>query len=187
MAVVFAFDGDEKGIFLSMRGKNYASTFGNLLVWIWYNAQHIVEIVEDGMSRVINPDGVGKERTRLSRATVLALRELMRQAKPDETSRDLAAFIALTLEAIAGTIDQSVTAWEKKGYWLKADRFRLEWDWSARLSQQMRKAVGENDWATIAVTAAQVGGKLAAVKLPERHRLGEPWVGAYRQMIGPKN
>ncbi len=135
------------------------------------------------MGRVINPDGVGKERTRLTRATVLALRELMRQEKPDDTSRDLAAFVALSLEAIAETIDISVTAWEKKGYWLKADRFRLEWDWSALLGQKMRLAVGEDDWATIAVTAAQVGGKLSTVKVPERHRLGEPWVGAYRHLM----
>lgn len=135
------------------------------------------------MGRVINPDGAGKERTRLTRATVLALRELMKQSKPDDTSRDLAAFIALSLEAISETIESSVTAWEKKGYWLKADRFRMEWDWSARLGQQMRKAIRDEDWATVAMTAAQVGGKLAAVKLPERHRLGEPWVGAYRHMV----
>ena len=135
------------------------------------------------MGRVINPDGAGKERARLTRATVLALRELMKQSKPDDTSRDLAAFIALSLEAIAERIESSVTAWEKKGYWLKADRFRMEWDWSARLGQQMRKATRDEDWATVAMTAAQVGGELAAVKLPERHRLGEPWVGAYRHMV----
>ncbi len=134
------------------------------------------------MGRVINPDGSGKERTRLTKATVLALRELMRQTRPDETSRDLAAFIALALLEIANTIDQSVTAWEKKGYWLKADRFRMEWDWSASLGEKMKKAVLADDWASIALISAQVGSKLSSVKLPERHRLGQPWVGAYRQL-----
>jgi hypothetical protein len=138
------------------------------------------------MGRVINPDSAGKERTRLTKATVLALRELMRQTQPDETSRDLAAFIALALLIISDTIESSVTAWEKKGYWLKADRFRMEWDWSARLGEQMRKAVLADDWATIATTSAQVGGKLASVKLAERHRLGQPWVGAYRQLQSRK-
>ena len=138
------------------------------------------------MGRVINPDGSGKERTRLAKATVLALRELMRQTQPDETSRDLAAFIALALLKIAETIDTSVTAWEKKGYWLKADRFRLEWDWSARIGEQMQKAVVADDWASIAMLSAQVGGKLANIKLPERHRLGQPWVGAFRQVSNGK-
>jgi hypothetical protein len=138
------------------------------------------------MGRLINPDGTGKERARLAKATVLALRELMRQTKPDETSRDLAAFIALALLKIAETIDTSVTAWEKKGYWLKADRFRLEWDWSARIGEKMQFAVVADDWATIAVLSAQVGGKLANIKLPERHRLGQPWTGAYHQMVSGK-
>lgn len=136
------------------------------------------------MSRIINPDSAGKERTRLAKAIVLALRELMRQSKPDETSRDLASFIALALLTISETIDASVTAWEKKGYWLKADRFRMEWDWSARLGDKMRLAVINEDWASVALVSAQVGSKFAQVKVAERHRLGQPWVGAYRQLVG---
>jgi len=108
------------------------------------------------LGRVINPESAGKERTRLTRATVLALRELMRQSQPDSKTRDLAAFIALALEAVAATIDASVDAWEKRGYWVKADRFRMEWYWSEQLGRAMRQAVLAEDWPTIALTAAQV-------------------------------
>lgn len=139
------------------------------------------------MGRVINPDGSGKERTRLTKGVVLALRELMRQTTADDHSRDLAAFIALALEAVAETIDVSVEAWEKKGYWLKADRFRMEWQWSGRLAGQMREAVLSDDWASVAMAAAQIGGKLQSVQVAEKHRLGTPWVGAYRQLkLGTK-
>ena len=134
------------------------------------------------MGRVINPDSAGKGRTRLVKETVLAMRELMRQTQPDEASRDLAGFIALALIEISKGIDVSVAAWEKKGYWVKADRFRLEWDWTARLGDQMRLAVLGDDWASVARVAAQVGGKLMSVKLPEHHRLGTPWVGAFRKL-----
>ncbi len=134
------------------------------------------------MGRVINPESAGKERTRLVKGTVLAMRELMRQTQPDELSQDLAAFIALALLEIAEGIDASVLAWEKKGYWVKADRFRLEWDWSARLGDQMRQAILANDWAGVARTAVQVAGKLSSVKVAEHHRLGTPWVGAYRKL-----
>jgi hypothetical protein len=136
------------------------------------------------MGRVINPESAGKDRTRLVKSTVLAMRELMRQHEPDETSRDLAAYISLALSEIASTIEPSVAAWEKKGYWVKADRFRLEWEWSGRAGDTMRQAVLADDWAAIAQVAAQVGGKLMSVKLPERHRLGTPWVGAYRHIKG---
>lgn len=136
------------------------------------------------MSRVYNPDNAGKQRTRLSKEVVLALRELMRQDSPDEASRDLAAFVAIALFQIQQTVEQSVVAWEKRGYWLKADRFRLDWEWSSVLGERMRSAILRDDWHTVALTAAQIGQKLMTVKIPERHRLGKPWVGAWRQLNG---
>lgn len=138
------------------------------------------------MSRVINPEGAGKLRTQLSRSIVLALRELMRQAEPDTNSRDLAAFIIMALNEINQTVETSVAAWEKKGYWLKADRFRLDWEWAGRQSENMRKALLADDWATIAMSAAQVAQKLMNVDVPVRHKLGTPWVGAWDQLRSEK-
>ena len=138
------------------------------------------------MGRVINLEGVGKERKNLTRAVVLALRELMQQTEPDQTTRDLAAFISLALDEIYQTIDESVAAWEKRGYWLKADRFRLEWAWSETLSKNMRNAVLQDDWPQVAITAANVAQKLNTGALPQRHRLGTPWVGAWDKLKGEK-
>ena len=134
------------------------------------------------MSRVINPDGAGKERNRLVKSVVLAMRELMRQPEPNDHSRDLAAYIALALLEIHETIESSVAAWEKKGYWVKADRFRMDWIWAERMGRQLREAVLNDDWATIAMTVAGLGGKLSNVDVPVRHRLGTPWEGAFRQL-----
>lgn len=134
------------------------------------------------MGRVVNPDSAGKIRTRLSKEIVLALRELMRQQEADDHSRDLAAFIALALMEIHDTVDQSVIAWEKRGYWVKADHFRLEWEWAASLSNKMRSAVISEDWITVATTSAQVAQKMMKVQVPVRHRLGEPWTGAWHHL-----
>jgi len=134
------------------------------------------------LSRVINPEGAGKERNRLVKSIVLAIRELMCQSEPDEASRDLAAYIALALLQISETVEASVGAWEKRDYWVKADRFRMEWAWAERLGKQMRDAVLNEDWATIALTVSQVGSKLSHVDVPVRHRLGKPWVGAWGQL-----
>lgn len=131
------------------------------------------------MSRVINPDSVGKERTHLTKSIVLALRTLAKQTEVDEETRDLAAFIALALLRIDTTIDISVQAWEKRGYWVKADKFRMEWMWTKQMGEQMRAAVLGEDWGAVAMISAQVGQKLVKVKVPDRHRLGTPWVGAH--------
>jgi len=134
------------------------------------------------MSRVINPESAGKERTRLTKAIVLAIRELAKQSEPGKEARDLAAFIALALQAIAEGIDISVAAWEKRDYWVKADRFRMEWAWSGQLGGQMRQAVLSDDWASVAMLSAQIAQKLNKIKVSENHRMGTPWVGAWKQL-----
>ena len=134
------------------------------------------------MSRVINPDSAGKERTRLTKAIVIAIRELAKQTNPGEEVRDLAAFIALALLSITEGIDVSVAAWEKRNYWVKADRFRMEWAWAGHLGGKMKAAVLEDDWASVAAFSAQIAEKLGKVKVSDNHRMGQPWVGAWKQL-----
>lgn len=134
------------------------------------------------MGRVIQTNQVGTERTRLTKSIVLAIRELMRQSQPDDHSRDLAAYIGLALAKVYETIESSVAAWEKRGYWVKADRFRMEWGWSASLGRQMRLAVLAEDWRQVALLSVAIADKLKAVQVSVNHRLGSPWESAYRHL-----
>jgi hypothetical protein len=59
----------------------------------------------------------------------------MRQGAPDHETKDMVAFIILALKEISSGIDQSVAAWEKRGYWVKADKYRLEWQWAGAVAQ----------------------------------------------------
>jgi hypothetical protein len=139
--------------------------------------------MEGSLSRVINPETAGKERMQWLRALVLAVRELARQTEPNQAARDAAAFIALALESVHATIDGSVAAWEKRDYWVKADRFRMEWDWTRRYASAMRQAVLKEDWAAIAKNMLEIAARLNHVKVPQRNKLGTPWVGAHRKLL----
>lgn len=134
------------------------------------------------MSRVINTQGVGKERNRLVKAIVISIRELSKQEKPDSKTRDLAAFIALALNGVADTIERTVGPWEKRDYWVKADRFRREWAWAGKLGAEMEKAALNEDWAMVAATAGKVATNLGNVQVSPRHRMGKPWEGAWEQL-----
>lgn len=134
------------------------------------------------MSRLINPDSAGKDRTRLSKAIVLAVRELAKQKDVTAEAQDLAAFIALALQTISEGIDASVAAWEKRDYWVKADRFRMEWMWSGQVAAKMKNAVLADDWGTIAMLMPQIAQKFSKVVVSENHRLGKPWMGAWRRL-----
>jgi hypothetical protein len=136
------------------------------------------------MSRVINPESAGKERTQLSKAIVLAVRELAKQKDVTNEAKDLAAFIALALKNISEGIDISVAAWEKRGYWVKADRFRMDWVWTGQVADKMKVAIFTNDWGTIAMLMPQIAQKFGKIAVSENHRLGKPWVGAFRQLTG---
>ncbi len=134
------------------------------------------------MSRVINPESAGKDRTRLTKAIVLAVRELAKQSNITNETKDMVAFIALALRTIAEGIDVSVAAWEKRDYWVKADRFRMEWMWTGQYADKIKVAIFTDDWATIAMTIPQIAQKLNKIEVSPNHRLGTPWVGAYRQL-----
>ena len=136
------------------------------------------------MSRVINPESAGKDRTRLSKAIVLAVRELAKQKDITEETKDLTAFIALALRTIADGIDVSVAAWEKRDYWVKADRFRMEWMWSGQVADKLKVALFTGDWGTVAMLMPQIAQKFSKIEVSENHRLGKPWVGAFRQLTG---
>jgi hypothetical protein len=135
------------------------------------------------LSRVINPDSAGKQRNKLVRLTALAVRELLRQPEPSDETRDLAIFIVLSLDTIADSIDPSVAAWEKRGYWVKADRFRMEWTWAQKRADEMREALFVDDWGAVAMCAVQIAQQtqIGNVKISPKHRMGTPWVGAWRR------
>lgn len=135
------------------------------------------------LSRLIKTDTAGKDRTRLTKSIVLAVRELAKQKDVTPEAKDLAAFIIMALQTISDGIDESVAAWEKRGYWVKADRFRMEWLWTGQYADKMKVALFTNDWGTIAMLMPQIAMKLNKIQIAVNHRLGKPWVGVYKRMM----
>ena len=134
------------------------------------------------MSRVINTDGVGKQRNQMSKAVLIAIRELATKKEIDDEARDMAAFLSLALTQIHGTVDQSVIAWEKRDYWVKADQFRMQWAWAQSSAEKVKEAVLINDWGELAVLMPEIAAKLGAIKLPKSNTVGKPWSGALAEL-----
>jgi hypothetical protein len=107
---------------------------------------------------------------------------LAKQTEVNHETKDLAAFIALALKTISEGIDISVLAWEKRGYWVKADRFRMDWMWTGQYADKLKVAIFTDDWGTIALTIPQIAQKLSKIEVSNNHRLGQPWVGAFKQL-----
>ena len=138
------------------------------------------------MSRIINIENAGKERSHLVKMIVLAIRELSTKSEPGPESRDLVSFIILSLTLISKSIDLTVEAWEKRGYWVKADHFRMEWVWTEKYGENLLATLLASDWDGIVRNIAQIAQKLNKVTIPTRNRMGTPWVGAWKILKGKK-
>jgi len=137
------------------------------------------------LGRIIRAGSAGQNRVLLEKGIVIALRELVKQASLDHTTYDLVAFIALSLKAIGDTVDESVAAWEKRGYWIKADHYRMEWNWADNLGGELLDALLKEDWGNVTRLSALVSQKLIHVKVSTKHRLGKPWVGSWDRLVRP--
>ncbi len=134
------------------------------------------------MGNLINPDNAGKRRDRFVKAIVLAMHELVSKKKVDDEVRDLTAFIVLTLNQVDETIDETCKAWEKRDYWIKADRFRQDWFWTKTAAAKLEQALLENKWNLVQGVVKDMAKHLQKVTLPKRD-WGTPWQGAYALLL----
>jgi len=131
------------------------------------------------LSRVINPQPPGRERNQLVKSIGLSIRELAFQDELNPEVKDITAFVALSLNAISSTVDQTASAWEKRGYWVKADRFRMEWSWVDIYYKKIIVAINNDDWEELSSINIQIAQIISYIKLPKRNQRVKPWKGAW--------
>ncbi len=135
------------------------------------------------MSRVINTNNPGTERNRWRRTVAEALRHLMSKRELDAESKDLAALVVIGLRGIAATIEQTTEAWEKRDYYLKADRFRMEWEWAGQTAERMAKMIKADHWAELPPQLAALLPHFADIRITKLTRGPETWQGCYKLLL----
>jgi len=133
------------------------------------------------MTRVFRTQTLAQQRRRLLQMLAQTMRALTQHSRFNEQVRDMIAFLILTLREIAATVNTTATAWEKRDYWLKADQFRMEWDWAPRVARALEDGLQAEDWDATSRALADLAPRLAHVRLPKRPRWGaEPWKKAWQ-------
>lgn len=126
----------------------------------------------------INKETAGKERDQLIRNILVAIRELNQSQQFDDNAKDIVAFIGLELLSIYKSIDASVLAWEKRNYWAKADKYRMEWLWTQGVARNLRTALNKEDMPTIMAQLAKVMDKFGDKTLPKSAKTSRDWLGS---------
>jgi len=135
------------------------------------------------MSRVINPNAPGKSRSYHVRTLAEMLRRLASKGEVDDEARDMLAAAVSFLREIDAGVDVSAGAWEKRDYWLKADRFRREWEWTAKIAAHLETTLRQEAWDQLPAVMIELHRHLADVKIAKMTRKPELWAGAYDRLI----
>lgn len=135
------------------------------------------------MSRVISIEGPGKIRNQHRRTIAEALRRLSQKPQLDDEAKDLTALIVFSLHGMADTVDQTIAAWEKRDYWMKAERFREQWRWLEPTTDELSVIIYEGQWGQLPVVLAGLMPHFADVKVKQMTRKPVIWRGAYEKFM----
>jgi hypothetical protein len=135
------------------------------------------------MSRVISIDGPGKVRNRHRRTIAETLRRLSQKVQLDDEAKDLAALIVFSLHGMADTVDRTTDAWEKREYFLKAERFREQWRWLEPTADELSGVINEGQWDQLPSVLAGLMPHFADIRIKQMTRKPTLWQGAYERFM----
>ncbi|HSM54780.1 MAG TPA: hypothetical protein VK879_01380 [Candidatus Sulfomarinibacteraceae bacterium] len=135
------------------------------------------------MSRVINTNNPNKIRNHCRRTIAELLRRLSKKSGVDEEAKDMAATIVYMLREINASVEQTVTAWEKRDYWMKAERFLREWEWARETEANLDDVIRNEAWDLLPRLLAGLFPRFTDVQVKRMTRPPSAWKGAYKQLL----
>ncbi len=135
------------------------------------------------MSRLVKLDGPGKHRSQIMRTAAEVIRRLSEKRELDEEAQDMAALLVFCFREIEQGIDESVTAWEKRDYWVKAERFRSKWAWAGPAASDLERVVVAGSWEHLPIMLVKILPHFEDIKIAKYTRKANLWSGAYKRLI----
>jgi hypothetical protein len=135
------------------------------------------------LSRIIHTQSPGKTRNQHRRTIAEALRRLSQKPQLDSEAKDLAALIVFSLHSIADTVDQTIDAWEKRDYYMKAERFREKWRWLEPITDELSAIIHKDRWSQLPAVLARLMPHFADIKIKQMTRKPTLWQGAYKRFM----
>jgi hypothetical protein len=131
------------------------------------------------LSRVVRAEPATRLRVRQLTLAALTVVGIGRPGLAPEELRDRLAFLALTLAQVLRSVEQTADAWEKRGYWVKSDRFRAEWGWLPDTLRKLSDLLAEQRLEEALRLAGELNDRLPAPSGSPRSTSGAIWSGAW--------
>lgn len=135
------------------------------------------------MSRVINTNSPNKVRNQARRTIAEILRLLSRKPQIDGESKDMAAITVYLLREIDESVKQTVEAWEKRGYWMKAERFLRDWEWPSEAAANLEDIIRNDAWDLLPELLAELFPQFSDIQIKKITRSPAMWRGAHARLL----
>jgi len=135
------------------------------------------------VARVINTNSPGKRRNAHMRTIAEILRHLSQQREVSQQTKDMVAMLVFCLRGVEQTVEESIVAWEKRGYWKKADDFQQKWWWSSLMADSIEKLLRDGSWDEIPETMIKLYPHFANIQINRMTRDPADWHGAYIRLM----
>lgn len=135
------------------------------------------------MSRVIRVNNPTTIRNQHRRTIAEMLRLLGQKPRVDTEAKDMAAMIVLLLREIKEGVDQTAQAWEKRDYWMKAERFLRDWEWINESAANLEDVIRHEAWDLLPELLSDLFGHFTDVQIKKMTRDALEWRGAYRKLL----
>lgn len=135
------------------------------------------------MSRVVNPDSVGKARNQLMRTAAEIMRRLSQKPQIDDEAKDMAALLVFCFREIEDGIEEAMIAWEKRNYWNKVEQFRSQWTWVGNAAARLEQVIRAGGWDQLPAQLAALFEHFAGITITKFTRKPESWQGAYAKLL----
>lgn len=135
------------------------------------------------MSRVVNVENPGKRRNAARRSVAEILRYLSRKGQIDDEARDMSAALVFLLREIKATVDESAAAWEKRGYWMKVERFVRDFEWIPEMAANIDDVIRNGAWDLLPELLADLSPRFDDIPIKTMTRKPNAWRGAYRRLL----
>lgn len=111
------------------------------------------------------------------------LRHLSQKNEVDAEAKDMAATLVFCMRKIADGIDGSAQAWEKRDYWIKAERFRTKWMWSANIADNLEDIIRNDAWDLLPTVLIELFPYFSDIRVAKFTRKAHVWEGAHARLV----
>ncbi len=135
------------------------------------------------MSRVINTDSPTKIRNQHRRTVAEILRRLGQKQQFDDESKDMAAMLVYLMRDLWAGVESSAAAWEKRDYWMKAERFMRDWEWTVETAVNIEDVLRHDAFDLMPELLMDIFPRFADVQVKKMTRKPILWQGAFARLM----